>query len=102
MKNKIKRADFTSISPGFLIKNKDRVNTFFGGLVSIFTILILLLYFSLNLISMFKFEQDSFETYADQIPRDDRGYTQEISYENLDVLPNIKVQMLDRDKVKYF
>jgi hypothetical protein len=75
MKKIIKHADFTSIAPSFLINKNDRVKTFFGGLISIFTILILVIYFSINLIHMFNNEQDSVDVYVDQIPRDEKGYT---------------------------
>jgi hypothetical protein len=51
---------------------------------------------------MFNFDQDSFYTYTDRIPRDQNGYTKEVSFENLNILPNIKAQMIERDKVKYF
>jgi hypothetical protein len=52
MRNIIKRADFTSVAPAFILNNKTKVKTHFGGVVSISTITILLIYFSLNLISM--------------------------------------------------
>jgi hypothetical protein len=66
------------------------------------TIFILACCFLYYLIAIFNHEHDTFYSYLDGVELDENGDTFEHKYEDMNILPNIKVLIPDQDKLKYF